>query len=64
MPVFGLYMNKVYKDKDLSYSQEDFPQPPGGITRFEMNCSNYSQFYGNDPAKSDSQLMEDDRLGF
>ncbi|WP_156306064.1 penicillin-binding protein 1A [Sphingobacterium endophyticum] len=64
MPVFGLYMNKVYKDKDLSYSQEDFPQPPGGITRFEMNCSNFSQFYGNDPAKNDSQLMEDDRLGF
>jgi len=64
MPVFGLYMNKVYKDKDLSYSQEDFPQPPGGITRFEMNCSNFSQFYGNDPSKNDTQLIEDERLGF
>ncbi len=64
MPVFGLYMNKVYKDKDLNYSQEDFPLPPGGITRFEMDCSNFSQFYGNDPLKNDSELMEDDRLGF
>lgn len=64
MPVFGLYMNKVYKDKDLSYSKEDFPQPPGGITRFEMNCSNFSQFYGNDPSKNDTQITDDDRLGF
>ena len=64
MPVFGLFMRKVFADKDLNYSQEDFPEPPGGITRFEMDCANFSQFYGNDPAKADSQLIEDDRLGF
>lgn len=65
MPVFGLFMNKVYKDKDLNYTQEDFPKPPGGITRFEMNCSNYSQFWGNDPARGgETETLEEDRLGF
>jgi len=64
MPVFGLFMRKVYGDKNLNYSQEDFPKPEGGITRFEMDCSNYSKFYGNEPSQSDSQQLDDDRLGF
>lgn len=64
MPVFGLYMKNVYTDKELHYTQDDFPLPPGGITRFEMNCSNFSQFYGNDPSKTETPLTEDDRLGF
>ncbi|GAA4132548.1 transglycosylase domain-containing protein [Sphingobacterium kyonggiense] len=64
MPVFGLFMRKVYADKNLNYSQEDFPKPEGGITRFEMDCSNYSKFYGNEPSQSDSQQLDDDRLGF
>ncbi|MGO1521909.1 MAG: penicillin-binding transpeptidase domain-containing protein, partial [Sphingobacterium sp.] len=64
MPVFGLFMKKVFADKGLNYSQEDFAEPPGGITRFEMDCANFSQFYGNDPASNDSQPVEDDRLGF
>ncbi|MVZ65383.1 penicillin-binding protein [Sphingobacterium sp. DK4209] len=64
MPVFGLFMKRVYADKELHYTQDDFPQPPGGITRFEMNCSNFSQFYGNDPSKTETPLTEDDRLGF
>ncbi len=66
MPVFGLYMRKVYADKGLNYTQEDFPPPAGGITRFEMNCSNFSQYYGRDPNQSNgsTELMDDDRLGF
>ncbi len=64
MPVFGLYMKRVYADKSLNYTQEDFPVPEGGITRFEMNCANFSQFYGNDPNQTDTQLLEDERLGF
>src|SRR5690606_400441 len=39
LPIFGLYMKKVYADKNLHYTKEDFPLPPGGITRFEMDCS-------------------------
>jgi len=64
MPVFGLYMRKVYADKELNYSQEDFPTPEGGITRFEMDCANFSQFYGNDPNQQESQPIDDNRLGF
>ncbi|MFZ4261754.1 transglycosylase domain-containing protein [Sphingobacterium sp. HJSM2_6] len=64
MPVFGLYMKRVYADKSLKYTQEDFPIPEGGITRFEMNCANFSQFYGNDPNQGETQLLEDERLGF
>ena len=64
MPVFGLFMKKVYADKSLSYTQEDFPMPPGGITRFEMNCANFSQFYGSDPNQSDTEELDDERLGF
>src|SRR5690606_36271937 len=64
MPVFGLYMRKVYADKELNYSQEDFPMPEGGITRFEMDCANFSQFYGSDPSQQESQPIDDNRLGF
>ncbi|TJZ60664.1 penicillin-binding protein [Sphingobacterium olei] len=59
LPVFGLFMKKVYGDKDLKYSKEDFTLPPGGMTR-EMDCSKYSKFDGitEDPP------LDDDRLGF
>ncbi|WP_140937732.1 transglycosylase domain-containing protein [Sphingobacterium lumbrici] len=59
LPVFGLFMKRVYGDKDLKYSKEDFALPPGGMTR-EMDCSKYSKFDGitEDPP------LDDDRLGF
>ncbi|WP_257670395.1 penicillin-binding protein 1A [Parapedobacter tibetensis] len=57
LPIFGLYMQKVYADTTLHYSTGDFPLPEGGLTR-ELDCSKYQQFYGED----DQRL--DDRLGF
>lgn len=33
LPIYGLYMNKVYADKSLPYSQTDrFPEPPAGFS--------------------------------
>lgn len=60
MPVFGKFMRKVYADKNLHYSQDDFPLPPGGITRFEIDCSKHTEFYGT----PEEQPLQDDRLGF
>jgi len=61
LPIFGLYMKKVYADKKLHYSQGDFPLPPGGITRFEMDCSKFVPFEG---APEEERTLNDERLGF
>ena len=59
MPIFGLYMQKVYADSRLGYSTEDFPLPEGGLTR-ELDCSKYiQQFFGDEEPP-----LVDDRLGF
>lgn len=60
LPIFGLYMRKVYNDKKLSYTQEDFPQPPGGLTK-ELDCGKYAPFNGT---SSEEGQLDDDRLGF
>lgn len=60
LPIFGLYMKKVYDDKNLHYTQEDFPLPPGGLTR-EIDCNQYQEFYGEPSSESP---LDDDRLGF
>lgn len=57
LPVFALYMQKVYADTTLHYTKEDFPLPEGGLTR-ELDCSQYSPFPGEEVEKLD------DRLGF
>ncbi len=57
LPIFALYMQKVYADKSLNYAVGDFPLPPGGLTR-ELDCSKYEQFMGVEEPKVD------DRLGF
>ncbi|MCC9137923.1 penicillin-binding protein 1A [Pontibacter silvestris] len=38
LPVFGLYMEKVYKDKDLGYTMGRFPGPTVEISK-EYNCT-------------------------
>ncbi|WDF69451.1 transglycosylase domain-containing protein [Sphingobacterium oryzagri] len=60
LPIFGLYMRKVYNDKKLAYTQDDFPLPPGGLTR-EIDCGKYVPFYGT---PSEEGQLDDDRLGF
>lgn len=42
LPVFGLYMKKVYADNTLHYSKGDFPPPPGGVT-IPLDCDAYEQ---------------------
>lgn len=57
LPIYGIYMQKIYADTSLGYSTEDFPLPEGGLTR-ELDCSKYQQFFGEEEPKLD------DRLGF
>lgn len=45
LPIYGLYMKKVYADKSLPYSQTlQFPEPPAGFSP----C--YMESYGDAPA--------------
>lgn len=58
MPVFGLYMQKVYADPALAhYGEGTFAMPEGGMTR-ELDCSKYVQFMEVEEPRID------DRLGF
>lgn len=42
LPIFALYMKKIYASSDLQYSKGDFELPEGGLTR-ELDCSKYDQ---------------------
>jgi len=42
LPVFALYMKKVYADPTLNYSKGDFEPPQGGST-ITMNCDAYAK---------------------
>jgi len=57
LPVFALYMQKIYADTTLHYTKDDFPLPDGGLTR-ELDCSKYQEFMPQEEEKLD------DRLGF
>ncbi len=41
LPVFALYMKKVYADPTLHYSKGDFEPPPGGLN-ITLNCDAYA----------------------
>lgn len=61
LPVFGLYMKRVYANSKLNYSKEDFPLPPDGLSR-TIDCSKYGGvYYGGEPKEPE---LQDDRLGF
>ena len=59
LPIFGLFMKKVFTDKSLNYSTGDFPQPPGGLARV-LDCSEYQRYDGY----STEPELDDQRLGF
>ena len=42
LPIFALYMQKVYADPTLKYTKGDFPLPKGGITT-TIDCGAYTQ---------------------
>jgi len=41
LPIWALYMKKVYADKSLKISQGDFPKPYVPGVDLDFNCSNY-----------------------
>lgn len=60
LPIFALYMQKVYADKTLDYSMGDFELPKGGL-QVTLDCSQYyqQQYQGEE----NSNEIEE-RLGF
>ena len=52
LPIWGIYMKKVYADKDLDVSSGDFPRPDN--LSIEVNCDNYGK------ASSETQLIPDE----
>jgi penicillin-binding protein 1A len=56
LPVFGLYMQKVYADPALKYSKDDFPPPKSGITTV-LDCSTYRE-------QQSEETELDRKLGF
>ncbi len=50
LPIWGLYMQRVYNNKSLEVSKEDFALPES-MDGIEMNCSEY---------KDDSEILEDE----
>lgn len=42
LPIWALYMKKVYEDRTLKISQEDFEKPAGKIS-IELDCNKYEQ---------------------
>lgn len=60
LPIFALYMQKVYADKTLNYSTGDFELPKGGL-QVTLDCSQYNKQHYQ--GEEDRSQMED-RLGF
>ena len=45
LPIFGLYMEKIYKDRAINFYRGDFERPAVPI---EMDCSNFQQEIENE----------------
>lgn len=43
LPIWGLYMKKIYEDKKLNISQKDFEKPEGLDIKVELDCSKYNE---------------------
>jgi penicillin-binding protein 1A len=43
LPIWGLYMKKVYNDKSLKVTQSDFEKPEGLDLKIELDCSKYNE---------------------
>lgn len=43
LPIWGLFFQKVYADKNLKVSQEEFPRPPHIDPKMDMDCSDFDQ---------------------
>jgi len=56
LPVFALFMKKVYADKSLRYTKGDFTPPKGGVS-ITLDCNAYDQ-------QQPGQTELDQKLGF
>ena len=56
LPIFALYMKKVYADPTLKYTKGDF-EPPKGGSKIVSDCGAYSQ-------EQSGQAEVNDKLGF
>lgn len=43
LPIWGLYMKKIYADKSLKVSQGDFEKPENLDIKVELDCSKYNE---------------------
>lgn len=60
LPVYALYLQKVYADKELNYTQGEFELPKNGL-QITLDCDEYTdQFY---QGQEEPESIED-RLGF
>ncbi|WP_207422109.1 transglycosylase domain-containing protein [Desertivirga brevis] len=58
LPVFALYMKKVYADPSLHYSKGDFEPPPGGLN-ITINCDAYAPKPATDSTATAAPPAED-----
>ncbi|MCF8303423.1 MAG: transglycosylase domain-containing protein [Bacteroidales bacterium] len=56
LPIWALYMKRIYADSSLKISRGDFEKPPQGIS-VEIDCEKYEQQQETNP-------LRDDRGGF
>lgn len=60
LPVYALYLQRVYADKELHYTQGDFELPKNGL-QITLDCNEYTdQFYQG----QEEEETAEDRLGF
>lgn len=60
LPIYALYLQKVYADRTLKYTQGEFELPKGGL-QVELDCNQYEdQFFQGE----EEPISTEDRLGF
>lgn len=57
LPIFGLYMKKVYADPTLKYTKGDFEPPKGGST-ITLNCDAYAKKPSTDSTTATTPTAE------
>jgi penicillin-binding protein 1A len=53
LPIWGLFMKKVYADKSITISKGEFEKPPGKLS-VELDCSKYNNPEGNSNNNNDT----------
>ena len=56
MPIYGIFMQKVYADKNLNVSKAPFPKPEQPLT-VEIDCSKYNNSIISDTVSQDQILQ-------